>query len=216
MVDAFDDVYFYSFVEVKNNNYSFVEVKNNNSRYYTYLEDNKSSYVSLLEYESDIPQKFDPWNKTQTEVLTVEEFESTTKDFVKKLSKDYSFYTKDAAKEAAEESVKSYKKSLKEKRTYVKTGNEYTLSIYDKDGELQSRVTYKRMSKWDSEERWDDYKDIRMPSKIIRKIWKNIVINMITTRITLIMVMAVILNQALTIAIVAKKKELIKSNQLIS
>ncbi len=196
MVDAFDDVYFYS----------FVEVKNNNSRYYTYLEDNKSSYVSLLEYESDIPQKFDPWNKTQTEVLTVEEFESTTKDFVKKLSKDYSFYTKDAAKEAAEESVKSYKKSLKEKRTYVKTGNEYTLSIYDKDGELQSRVTYKRMSKWDSEERWDDYKDIRMPSKIIRKIWKNIVINMITTRITLIMVMAVILNQALTIAIVAKKR----------
>ena len=195
MVDAFDDVYFYS----------FVEVKNNNSRYYTYLEDNKSSYVSLLEYESDIPQKFDPWNKTQTEVLTVEEFESTTKDFVKKLSKDYSFYTKDAAKEAAEESVKSYKKSLKEKRTYVKTGNEYTLSIYDKDGELQSRVTYKRMSKWDSEERWDDYKDIRMPSKIIRKIWKNIVINMITTRITLIMVMSVILNQALTIAIVAKK-----------
>ena len=195
MVDAFDDVYFYS----------FVEVKNNNSRYYTYLEDNKSSYVSLLEYESDIPQKCDPWNKTQTEVLTVEEFESTTKDFVKKLSKDYSFYTKDAAKEAAEESVKSYKKSLKEKRTYVKTGNEYTLSIYDKDGELQSRVTYKRMSKWDSEERWDDYKDIRMPSKIIRKIWKNIVINMITTRITLIMVMAVILNQALTIAIVAKK-----------
>ena len=195
MVDAFDDVYFYS----------FVEVKNNNSRYYTYLEDNKSSYVSLLEYESDIPQKFDPWNKTQTEVLTVEEFESTTKDFVKKLSKDYSFYTKDAAKEAAEESVKSYKKSLKEKRTYVKTGNEYTLSIYDKDGELQSRVTYKRMSKWDSEERWDDYKDIRMPSKIIRKIWKNIVINMITTRITLIMVMAVILNQALTIEIVTKK-----------
>ena len=50
-------------------------------------------------------------------------------------------------KEAVEESVKSYKKSLKEKRTYVKTGNEYTLSIYDKDGELQSRVTYKRMSK---------------------------------------------------------------------
>ena len=149
MVDAFDDVYFYS----------FVEVKNNNSRYYTYLEDNKSSYVSLLEYESDIPQKFDPWNKTQTEVLTVEEFESTTKDFVKKLSKDYSFYTKDAAKEADEESVKSYKKSLKEKRTYVKTGNEYTLSIYDKDGKLQSRVTYKRMSKWDAEERWDDYKD---------------------------------------------------------
>ena len=195
MVDAFDDVYFYS----------FVEVKNNNSRYYTYLEDNKSSYVSLLEYESDIPQKFDPWNKTQTEVLTVEEFESTTKDIVKKLSKDYSFYTKDAAKEAVEESVKSYKKSLKEKRTYVKTGNEYTLSIYDKDGELQSRVIYKRMSKWDAEERWDDYKDIRMPSKIIRKIWKNIVINMITTRITLIMVMAVILNQALTIAIVAKK-----------
>ena len=137
MVDAFDDVYFYS----------FVEVKNNNSRYYTYLEDNKSSYVSLLEYESDIPQKFDPWNKTQTEVLTVEEFESTTKDFVKKLSKDYSFYTKDADKEAVEESVKSYKKSLKEKRTYVKTGNEYTLSIYDKDGKLQSRVTYKRMSK---------------------------------------------------------------------
>ncbi|MDU4411518.1 MAG: hypothetical protein E7I58_08170, partial [Streptococcus sp.] len=60
---------------------------------------------------------------------------------------------------AVKESVKSYKKSLKEKRTYVKKGDEYTLSTYDKDGELQSRVTYKRMSKGDAEERWDDYKD---------------------------------------------------------
>ena len=128
MVNAFDE-----FDDV----YSFVEVKNNRSRYYSYLEDNKSPYVSLLEYEHEIPQQFDPWNKT----------------------KDYSFYTKDATKEAVKESVKSYKKSLKEKRTYVKKGNEYTLSTYDKDGELQSRVTFKRMSKGDAEERWDDYKD---------------------------------------------------------
>lgn len=150
MVNAFDE-----FDDV----YSFVEVKNNRSRYYSYLEDNKSPYVSLLEYEHEIPQQFDPWNKTQTEVLTVEELESTVKDFMKDMSKDYSFYTKDATKEAVKESVKSYKKSLKEKRTYVKKGNEYTLSTYDKDGELQSRVTYKRMSKGDAEERWDDYKD---------------------------------------------------------
>ena len=150
MVNAFDE-----FDDV----YSFVEVKNNRSRYYSYLEDNKSPYVSLLEYEHEIPQQFDPWNKTQTEVLTVEELESTVKDFMKDMSKDYSFYTKDATKEAVKESVKSYKKSLKEKRTYVKKGNEYTLSTYDKDGELQSRVTFKRMSKGDDEERWDDYKD---------------------------------------------------------
>ena len=150
MVNAFDE-----FDDV----YSFVEVKNNRSRYYSYLEDNKSPYVSLLEYEHEIPQQFDPWNKTQTEVLTVEELESTVKDFMKDMSKDYSFYTKDATKEAVKESVKSYKKSLKEKRTYVKKGNEYTLSTYDKDGELQSRVTFKRMSKGDAEERWDDYKD---------------------------------------------------------
>ena len=150
MVNAFDE-----FDDV----YSFVEVKNNRSRYYSYLEDNKSPYVSLLEYEHEIPQQFDPWNKTQTEVLTVEELESTVKDFMKDMSKDYSFYTKDATKEAVKESVKSYKKSLKEKRTYVKKGNEYTLSTYDKDGELQSRVTFKRMSKEDAEERWDDYKD---------------------------------------------------------
>ena len=150
MVNAFDE-----FDDV----YSFVEVKNNRSRYYSYLEDNKSPYVSLLEYEHEIPQQFDPWNKTQTEVLTVEELESTVKDFMKDMSKDYSFYTKDATKEAVKESVKSYKKSLKEKRTYVKKGDEYTLSTYDKDGELQSRVTYKRMSKGDAEERWDDYKD---------------------------------------------------------
>ena len=150
MVNAFDE-----FDDV----YSFVEVKNNRSRYYSYLEDNKSPYVSLLEYEHEIPQQFDPWNKTQTEVLTVEELESTVKDFMKDMSKDYSFYTKDATKEAVKESVKSYKKSLKEKRTYVKKGDEYTLSTYDKDGELQSRVTFKRMSKGDAEERWDDYKD---------------------------------------------------------
>ena len=150
MVNAFDE-----FDDV----YSFVEVKNNRSRYYSYLEDNKSPYVSLLEYEHEIPQQFDPWNKTQTEVLTVEELESTVKDFMKDMSKDYSFYTKDATKEAVKESVKSYKKSLKEKRTYVKKGNEYTLSTYDKDGELQSRVTFKRMSKGDAEERWDEYKD---------------------------------------------------------
>ena len=68
MVNAFDE-----FDDV----YSFVEVKNNRSRYYYYLEDNKSHYVSLLEYEHEIPQQFDPWNKTQTEVLTVEVLEST-------------------------------------------------------------------------------------------------------------------------------------------
>ena len=87
----------------------------------------------MLEYESDIPQKFDAWNKTQTEVLTVEEFESYYQRFREETVQGYSFYTKDAAKEAAEgESVKSYKKSLKKNVLTSKTGNKYTLSIYDK------------------------------------------------------------------------------------
>ena len=57
------------------------------------------------------------------------------------------------------QTTREYKDTLKEKRTYVKHGDEYTLTTYDKKGKLQSRITYKRMSKGDAEERWDDYKD---------------------------------------------------------
>ena len=78
---------------------------------------------------------------------------------------------------------------MKEKRTYVKHGDEYTLTTYDKKRKLQSRITYKRMSKGDAEERWDDYKDA---IKDYKKDLKTIVINMMTSRITMIMVMATI------------------------
>lgn len=150
MVDAFDE-----FDSV----YSFGEVKNNKFRYYSYLEDNKEPYISLLDYEKEIPQKFDPWNKTLTEVLTVDEFEDVFDSYMKELSKKYSFYTKDATKESTKESLKAYKKSLKEKRTYVKHGDEYTVTILDEKGKLKSRITFKRMDKDDVEKRWGDYKD---------------------------------------------------------
>ena len=78
---------------------------------------------------------------------------------MKKMRKDYSFYTKEEADKVVKKTTREYKDTLKEKRTYVKHGDEYTLTTYDKKGKLQSRITYKRMSKGDAEERWDDYKD---------------------------------------------------------
>lgn len=138
---------------------SFVVVKNNQSRTYNLVEGDDKSYVSLIDYEADVPQVFDPWNKTQSQVLNADQVEDVTKDFMKKMRKDYSFYTKEAADKVVKKTTREYKDTLKEKRTYVKHGDEYTLTTYDKKGKLQSRITYKRMSKGDAEERWDDYKD---------------------------------------------------------
>ena len=138
---------------------SFVVVKNNQSRTYNLVESDNKSYVSLMDYEIDVPQVFDPWNRTESQVLDADQVEDVTKDFMKKMRKDYSFYTKEEADKVVKKTTREYKDTLKEKRTYVKHGDEYTLTTYDKKGKLQSRITYKRMSKGDAEERWDDYKD---------------------------------------------------------
>ena len=138
---------------------SFVVVKNNQSRTYNLVESDNKSYVSLMDYEIDVPQVFDPWNRTESQVLDADQVEDVTKDFMKKMIKDYSFYTKEEADKVVKKTTREYKDTLKEKRTYVKHGDEYTLTTYDKKGKLQSRITYKRMSKGDAEERWDDYKD---------------------------------------------------------
>ena len=126
---------------------SFVVVKNNQSRTYNLVESDNKSYVSLMDYEIDVPQVFDPWNRTESQVLDADQVEDVTKDFMKKMRK------------VVKKTTREYKDTLKEKRTYVKHGDEYTLTTYDKKGKLQSRITYKRMSKGDAEERWDDYKD---------------------------------------------------------
>ncbi|MFR4033443.1 MAG: hypothetical protein ACLTZN_09670 [Streptococcus sp.] len=66
----------------------------------------------------------------------------STKDFMKDMSKDYSFYQR--RYKVVKES-ENLKKSLKEKRTYVKKGNEYTLLLMTK-GKLQSAllITYSK------------------------------------------------------------------------
>ena len=133
---------------------SFVVVKNNQSRTYNLVESDNKSYVSLMDYETDVPQVFDPWNRTESQVLDADQVEDLTKDFMKKMRKDYSFYTKEEADKVVKKTTREYKDTLKEKH-----GDEYTLTTYDKKGKLQSRITYKRMSKGDAEERWDDYKD---------------------------------------------------------
>ena len=138
---------------------SFVVVKNNQSRTYNLVESDNKSYVSLIDYEMDVPQVFDPWNKTQSQVLNADQVEDATKDFMKKMRKDYSFYTKEAADKVVKKTTREYKDTLKEKRTYVKHGDEYTLTTYDKKGKLESRITLKRLSKSDADKRWDDYKD---------------------------------------------------------
>lgn len=138
---------------------SFVVVKNNQSRTYNLVESDNKSYVSLLDHEIDVPQALDPWNRTESQVLDADQVEDLTKDFMKKMRKDYSFYTKEEADKVVKKTTREYKDTLKEKRTYVKHGDEYTLTTYDKKGKLKSRITYKRMSKGDAEERWDDYKD---------------------------------------------------------
>ncbi len=66
---------------------SFVVVKNNQSRTYNLVEGDNKSYVSLMDYEIDIPQIFDPWNKTQSQALNADQVEDVTKDFMKKMKK---------------------------------------------------------------------------------------------------------------------------------
>ena len=138
---------------------SFVVVKNNQSRTYNLLESDNKSYVSLIDYEMDVPQVFDPWNKTQSQVLNADQVEDVTKDFMKKMRKDYSFYTKEAADKVVKKTTREYKDTLREKRTYVKHGDEYTLTTYGEKGKLESRITFKRLSKSDTDKRWNDYED---------------------------------------------------------
>ena len=115
---------------------SFVVVKNNQSRTYNLVESDNKSYVSLMDYEIDVPQVFDPWNRTESQVLDADQVEDVTKDFMKKMRKDYSFYTKEEADKVVKKTTREYKDTLKEKRTYVKHGDEYTLTTYDKKGKL--------------------------------------------------------------------------------
>ena len=138
---------------------SFVVVKNNQSRTYNLVEGDNKSYVSLMDYEIDIPQIFDPWNKTQSQALNADQVEDITKDFMKKMRKDYSFYTKEASDKVVKKTTREYKDTLREKRTYVKHGDEYTLTTYGEKGKLESRITFKRLSKSDTDKRWNDYED---------------------------------------------------------
>ena len=138
---------------------SFVVVKNNQSRTYNLVESDNKSYVSLLDHEIDVPQVLDPWNRTESQVLDADQVEDLTKDFMKKMRKDYSFYTKEAADKVVKKTTREYKDTLREKRTYVKHGDEYTLTTYDKKGKLESRITFKRLSKSDTDKRWNDYED---------------------------------------------------------
>ena len=58
---------------------SFVVVKNNQSRTYNLVESDNKSYVSLMDYETDVPQVFDPWNRTESQVLDADQVEDVTK-----------------------------------------------------------------------------------------------------------------------------------------
>ena len=138
---------------------SFVVVKNNQSRTYNLVESDNKSYVSLLDHEIDVPQVLDPWNRTESQVLDADQVEDLTKDFMKKMRKDYSFYTKEAADKVVKKTTREYKDTLREKRTYVKHGDEYTLTTYGEKGKLESRITFKRLSKSDTDKRWDHYED---------------------------------------------------------
>ena len=37
-----------------------------------------------MDYETDVPQVFDPWNRTESQVLDADQVEDVTKDFMKK------------------------------------------------------------------------------------------------------------------------------------
>lgn len=137
----------------------FLTVENNRSKHYNYSEDDDSVSVSIFENDLDVSQVFDPWNRTQSQTLTTSEYKDEVEKYTKDLQKDYSFYTDDAVKDTVDNSVKEYKKALKQIRTYVKNGNQFTLSFYNEDGELESRITYRLMSQEDGKDRRDDYKD---------------------------------------------------------
>ena len=91
--------------------------------------------------------------------LSADDVKDLVTDYMKKMSKEYSFYSKDDVKKTVKSAVSEYKDTLKETRTYVKHGDEFTLNIYDKKGKLKMTTTYKLMSREDGEERKDDYDD---------------------------------------------------------
>lgn len=136
----------------------FLTVKDNHSKHYNYSETDDTVSVSLLESDVDITQVFDPWNKTQHQALTTSEYRKKINRFTKALQKDYSFYTDEAVKTSVDDAVKEFKEVSKQKRTYVKNGDQFTLSYYNEDGELESRITYKLMSPSKAKERNEDYK----------------------------------------------------------
>lgn len=137
----------------------FMTVEHNQSKYYSYMESDGTGSISILENDEDITQILDPWNRTQKQTLTASEYKDKMTAYIKKLKKEYSFFTDERAKETIDNAVKGFKKASKEKRTYVKNGDQFTLSFYNEDDELIARTTFKRMSNEEAEERREDYKD---------------------------------------------------------
>ena len=45
-----------------------------------------------MDYEIDVPQVFDPWNRTESQVLDADQVEDVTKDFMKKMRKTIRLY----------------------------------------------------------------------------------------------------------------------------
>ena len=152
MVDAikeFDD----EGVEVKD----FLVVENNQSQHFNYYDSGEDEQISLFESNSKVTQTFDPWNRTQRQTLTTSEYRDLMTDLTADLQDDYSFYTDSSAKRDINNAVSSFKDSLKERRIYVKNGNTFTLSMYNEDGELQTRITYCRMAQDKARDRQEDY-----------------------------------------------------------
>ena len=59
-----------------------------------YLESDGKSSISLIQNEKSIPQKFDPWNRTQSQVLSADDVKDIVTDYMKKMSKRVFFLLK--------------------------------------------------------------------------------------------------------------------------
>ena len=62
----------------------------------------------------------------QSQVLDADQVEDVTKDFMKRWEKTIRFIPKRKLQKSLKKTTREYKDTLKEKRTYVKHGDEYT------------------------------------------------------------------------------------------
>jgi len=129
----------------------FIVVENMKSQFYYVFVGDGEPFISPFEHDEKLPQTFDPRTGTLKQDLTVSEYKALVISHIDKISKKGEEYSR-VKEVSVQRCVDDYKKMLKQKRTYEKRLNGLVLTVYAKDGYIESRRTFKRLSSKEAEE----------------------------------------------------------------